>query len=60
MLLGSLTKWSNGSPISLVWIKILPIAASSKILENEVRMAPPARTISTPHSVADNSKPLYS
>jgi hypothetical protein len=71
MSFGSLRKWSygldgfdqgrgdtSGSPTSLVWIRTFPMGASAKILEKDVLIAPPARTISTAHIFADNSRPL--
>jgi hypothetical protein len=51
---------TSGSPISLVWIKIFPIGASTKFREKDVLIAPPARTISTPQILADNSSPWHS
>lgn len=50
---------TSGSPASLVWMRTLPTGASAKIREKEVLMAPPARTISTAQTLADNSSPLY-
>jgi len=51
-------KNTRGSPTSLAWIRTLPTGASAKMREKDVLMAPPARTISTAHTLADNSRPL--